>query len=60
MTTVNVLFNSDKTEVAVYFASPQDPEIYPGYGVIESSDPRWREYYNAQPELLQRGLPSPD
>lgn len=61
MVTLNVQF-ADSTEQAVvaYFACPQDATAYPNQGQVPSSDARYETFFNAQPESMQKGLPSPD
>lgn len=53
---------SDSTDATIvsYFGSPQDPEIYPNYAQIDTSDVRWKAYYDAQTAALQAYLPSPN
>lgn len=55
MTTVIVTFQ-DATEAVVtgYYASPQDPDLYPNLGEIEDDDPRYLSYAN--PEMTDEGL----
>ena len=61
MTTLNVQF-ADATEQAIvsYFNSQQDPDAWPNYGTVESSDPRWSAYFKAQNAFMQQFLPAPD
>lgn len=60
---INVVFSdSVQTSIAMYFASPQDPDQWPYQGVISTSDPRWKVFYDAiypfgAPEF--GGLPAP-
>jgi hypothetical protein len=60
MTTLNVQF-SDASETAIisYFGSPQDAEVWRDVGEVESSDPRWKAYYDAQLISIQEVLPLP-
>lgn len=57
---INVIF-SDSTETSVcgYFGSPQDPEVWPDQGQIETNDARWKTYYDALPLEMRDGLPNP-
>jgi hypothetical protein len=59
MTTLCVQY-SDTTEAVIvsYFGSPQDPSVYPGYGTVETSDARWKTFYDSEP-FMQSGLPAP-
>ena len=61
MATVNIMF-SDATETVViaYFAGPQDPEFYPNQATMDTSDPRWKTFYESMPDYLQEWLPRPD
>ncbi|WP_042298947.1 hypothetical protein [Paraburkholderia kururiensis] len=57
---LNVQF-SDSTEETIigYFASPQDPAVWPNMGTVEVTDARWKTYYDAQPATSQQYLPAP-
>lgn len=61
MTTLYVQF-SDETETVIQsvFANPQDPEIYPNQGEVDTSDERYRAFYNSLPLIIRNGLPEPD
>jgi hypothetical protein len=60
MTTVNVQWAETTEDVIIsYFGSHQPDEGWPNQSVIETSDPRWLVYYDAQPLTLQRVLPAP-
>jgi hypothetical protein len=61
---VNVQFADSSNEVVVmYFASPQDPAYWSNLGVVSTSDPRWKAFYEAsypQGDLpAYGGLPVP-
>jgi hypothetical protein len=60
---INVNFSdSTQTEIANYFASPQDPEQWPNQGAISTSDPRWKTFYDASYPFgppMWGGLPEP-
>jgi hypothetical protein len=60
MSTINVEY-SDGTETTVtgFFGSTQDPEVFPNQGTLETSDARWKTYYEAQPAAMQSMLPPP-
>ena len=57
---INIMFE-DETEAKIvgYFGSPQNPEEYPNQGVVSTSDPRWRAYWEATPEPARRWIPEP-
>lgn len=47
MTTLNVQFtDSSQKIIQSYFASEQDPSIYPNLGTVDATDPRWLAFYN--------------
>ncbi|WP_175867855.1 hypothetical protein [Burkholderia diffusa] len=58
---LNVQF-ADATEAVVisYFGAPQGSTVYQNLGTLDSSDRRWKEYYEAQPTQNQQFLPVPD
>ncbi|AVA33374.1 hypothetical protein C3Z06_06875 [Cupriavidus metallidurans] len=59
MSTIIVQCTDDTEKTVVsYFASPQDPGVYPNQITIETSDPRWASYVAEQPTMVQRILPS--
>jgi hypothetical protein len=60
MTTINVQFSDSSDEVVVsYFASPQDGNVWPNQGEIDTGDSRWKAYYDTQPEPIKSLLPAP-
>lgn len=60
MTTLNVqFFDGSDTTIVSYFGGPQDPSIYENQGLVETSDPRWKTYYDAQGAFGQQYLPAP-
>ncbi|WP_144142654.1 hypothetical protein [Paraburkholderia sp. BCC1884] len=66
MTTVNVQF-SDNTETTVisFFGGPQDADVFPNQGALDTSDPRWETYYktaypNGAPSFCNIPAPSKD
>jgi hypothetical protein len=60
MTMVNVQFSDDtQATIVAYFASPQDSDFYQNMGAVETSDPRWKTYYDFQSDYLQQYLPRP-
>lgn len=52
----------DSTEQVIvsYFGSPQDPAYYPNLGTVDTSDPRWRTFYELFPSWMSAGMPPPD
>jgi hypothetical protein len=57
---VNVKFaDATEKEVVVYFGSPQDPAQWSNLGEIDTSDPRWSAFYEAQSPSTQASLPNP-
>ncbi|MFM0328163.1 hypothetical protein [Paraburkholderia strydomiana] len=60
MTTINVQFADDAhSEIVSYFDSEQDSTAWPNQGTVDSSDPRWKAYYEALSSMMQSGLPAP-
>jgi hypothetical protein len=60
MTTVYVEFSdASKTTIQVVFAGPQDPEVWPNQGEIDTGDPLYKEWYLTQPVNVQPSLPKP-
>lgn len=61
MTTLNVQF-TDSTDAVIlsYFAGHQDPEVYPNQGTVESSDDRWKVFFETLPSAVQSTLPAPE
>jgi hypothetical protein len=53
---------ADSTEKSVisYFGSPQDPTAWQNQGEIDTSDTRWKAYYDALSPEFTEGLPPPD
>jgi hypothetical protein len=60
MSTINVQFSdSTKSIIVAYFASPQDPDIWENLGEVDTSDARWKAYFDKQDASLQQKLPTP-
>ncbi len=60
MTTLNVQFSDASEEIIVsYFGSPQDPAVYQNLGTVDTSDPRWKTYFDAQADWVKPYLPAP-
>ena len=51
--------DSAESEIVTYFGGAQDPDVYQNLGVVVSSDPRWKTFYEALPAPTQAGLPAP-
>lgn len=57
---LNVQFSDDtEKQIVSWFASPQDPTVYPHQGEVTTGDARWHAYYDAQPPMIQALLPTP-
>lgn len=53
---------SDATESTIvsYFAGPQDPQVFPNQGQVDTSDSRWKTFFDSLPAYVQQYLPTPD
>ena len=61
MATIFVQFSDgSQSEVIAYFTSPQDETAYPNSGTVESSDPRWKTFYESLRLTSFAGIPVPD
>lgn len=61
MASLFVQFADDTEEVIVsYFPAQQDPKVYPHQGTVDTSDPRWRVFWEALPDSAKPYLPAPD
>ncbi|MBN3813286.1 hypothetical protein, partial [Paraburkholderia sp. Ac-20347] len=61
MNTVNVQFSDSGEETVIScFGTPQDPVEWPNQGVLDSSDARWKAFYDTLPSWVQVTLPSPE
>jgi hypothetical protein len=49
----------ERTIIDAYFSSEPDPFYWPNAGLVETDDPRWAVFYNAQPPFIQGFLPTP-
>lgn len=57
---VNIQFSDSTEQVIVsYFAGPQDPDVFQNLGTVDTSDARWKTYYDSQPAPLQSCFPAP-
>lgn len=57
---LNVQFtDSTQATILAYFGAPQNPTYYANLGTVESSDARWRAYYNSLTAPEQANLPAP-
>ncbi len=60
MTTLNVQFaDSTSAVITAYLDSPQDPATWPNQGQIETTDPRWKTFYDAG-LCINAGMPAPE
>lgn len=60
MATINVQFtDSKKTAICAYFGAPQDPDVYPNLGTVNTADARYVAFYSGQSPQFQAFLPSP-
>lgn len=61
MTMLYVQFDGPAEEKIIsFFGGPQDPGVWPNQGTVDTSDPRWHEFYDAFPDLIKPYLPTPD
>lgn len=61
MTTIFVQFTDESdTVIQNSFASSQDGTGTPNLGTVESSDPRWKTFYDMFPVWSRAGLVAPD
>jgi hypothetical protein len=60
MTTIDVQFSdSTNTTITSYFSSPQDVDVWPNSGQLDTSDARWKTFYSAQSAEIQAVIPAP-
>lgn len=60
MQTLNIQFGDEsKTAIVSYFGAPQDPEFWANLGTVDSSDARWKTFYDSQSDEFKIGLPLP-
>jgi len=56
-----VQFKDDtESEVVSYFMCKQNPEFYQFLGEIDTSDERWKKYYESLPPYAQELVPESD
>ena len=61
MTTLYIAFTDESgSAIASFFSGPQDKAGFPYQATIESSDPKWKAFYDSVPEMMRNGLPEPD
>lgn len=61
MATIYVQFSDSKeTAISSIFSCPQDPVLYFNQGEIDTSDDRYKSFFNSLPAVNQANLPSPD
>jgi hypothetical protein len=57
---VNVQFTDSKeTKIKAVFGCPQSSGTYENLGTVETSDPRWGDYFSGEPLQSQLWLPEP-
>ena len=60
MTQIYVQFEDAKEGVIIScFGAQQDETVWPNQGVVDSSDLRWKAYYDKQAFTIQQMLPAP-
>ncbi|WP_174421879.1 hypothetical protein [Burkholderia diffusa] len=58
-TTLNVqFFDSTKSTIVAYFASPQDSSIYANLGTVSTADAMWKSFCDAAGGA-ESGIPAP-
>lgn len=61
MTTIYVTFtDAGEATIQGVFAVDQPPGVYENYGSVDSSDPRYKSWYDAQPDWTKIGYVTPD
>lgn len=61
MATIYVQFTDSKeAAISSVFSCPQDPDLYPNQEEMETSDNRYKAFYDSLPAVNQAHLPSPD
>ncbi|MFP1728043.1 hypothetical protein ACLEDY_05375 [Lonsdalea quercina] len=61
MTTIYVQFSDDsESEIVSLFGNPQDEKYWPHQGTVDSSDARYKTYYENMPEIARENWPVPD
>ncbi|OWS76287.1 hypothetical protein CBW22_07440 [Pantoea sp. VS1] len=57
---IYVQFSDEKqTLIVSIFSCAQDPEIWPNQGIVDESDPRYKDYWNGMDMLTRMGMPTP-
>ena len=60
MTQIYVQFEDTTDEVVVScFGGPQDETVWSNQSIVDSSDLRWKAYYDKQAFTIQQMLPAP-
>ena len=60
MTTLYIAFTDESgSAIASFFSGPQDKAAFPHQATIETSDPKWKAFYESIPEMMRDGLPAP-
>ena len=61
MSTIYVQFlDESEEEIVSIFGSPQDEKFWPHQGTVDSSDSRYKDYYENMPEISREHLPNPE
>lgn len=61
MSTVYVqFFDNSEQEIISLAGGPQEPELWPFQGAVDTSDPRYKVYYEKQDPFIKAVLPKPD
>ncbi|HIE4193436.1 MULTISPECIES: hypothetical protein [Burkholderia] len=60
MATIYVQFtDSAETDVSSVFPCPQDEDLYPNQGEMETSDARYKAFFESLPAVSQTYIPRP-
>lgn len=60
MTTLNVQFADNAEAIIIsYFGAPQNSSVYENVGTVDTSDAKWKTYFESQPVWAQPYLPAP-
>lgn len=60
MTTIYVQFSDEsESDIVSLFGNPQDEKFWPHQGIVDSSDTRYKLYYDNMTEIARQHWPSP-
>lgn len=48
-----------QTQIIAFFGSPQSPDSHENLGEVETSDARWKTYFDSLSDFAKQGLPPP-